>query len=257
MERSAPETHGSVVEEELTFARGDRTIPGRWWQPEGTVMGPLILIGHGGSGSSSEDYVVALARRMVREHGCLCVAIDGPVHGRRRGDRSSESALVMLDFSQAWANDPTMTDEMVADWQAAMTAVLGALGLLERPLGWWGLSMGTILGLPVVAAEPRITACVLGLAGVIGPTSDRLAADAGAIGCPTLFLAQRDDELFGFEPVVELYDAIAAPDKQLRVAPGSHAQVSVETFAATMEFLDGRLRGVSSPDRPRSPEGPR
>lgn len=246
MERSAPETHGSVVEEELTFARGDRTIPGRWWQPEGAVTGPLILIGHGGSGSSSEDYVVALARRMVREHGCLCIAIDGPVHGRRRGDRSSESALVMLDFSQAWSSDDSMTDEMIADWRSVVDE-LEAMGFAERGIGYWGLSMGTILGLPMVAADGRISACVLGLAGVIGPTAARLEADAPKVTVPTLFLGQWDDELFGREPVLALFDALGAEDKALHVTPGRHSAVTAETFTMTIAFLIDRLQGHEGP----------
>ena len=246
MERGAPETHGSVVEEELTFSRGDRTIPGRWWQPEGAVTGPLVLIGHGGSGSSSEDYVVALARRMVREHGCLCVAIDGPVHGRRRGDRSSESALVMLDFSQAWSSDDLMTDEMIADWRSVVDE-LEVMGFAERGIGYWGLSMGTILGLPMIAADRRISACVLGLAGVIGPTAARLEADAKNVTVPTLFLGQWDDELFGREPVLALFDVLGAEDKALHVTPGRHSAVTAETFTMTIAFLIDRLQGHEGP----------
>jgi pimeloyl-ACP methyl ester carboxylesterase len=211
----------------------------------------VVLIGHGGGGSSAEGYVVALGRALARTFAITSIAIDGPVHGRRRGTRPSDQALVMLDFSQVWASDPTMTDAMVADWRHVLAVATDAIDLGTRPIGWWGLSMGTILGLPVVAAEPRIAAAVLGLAGVIGPTASRLALDAASVTCPTLFLAQRDDELFGFEPVVELYDAVAATDKQLRVSPGTHAQVSVEAFAQSMDFLDGRLRGRTSPSRPR------
>lgn len=242
-----------VVERPFELVRATRTIPGMLWEPAlpSEESDPVVMIGHGGGGSSAEGYVVALGRALARTWSITSFAIDGPVHGRRRGDRPSDQALVMLDFSQAWANDPSMTDEMVADWRATLGALHDELDLDSRPLGWWGLSMGTILGLPVVAAEPRISACVLGLAGVIGPTAERLATDAQAVACPTLFLAQREDELFGFDPVVALYDALAAPDKQLRVSPGTHAQVSVETFAATMDFLDGRLRGICSPERSR------
>lgn len=253
MELHAATDHDGVLERPFELARGDRQIPGTLWQPRtaGTSDDPVVLIGHGGGGSSDEGYVVALGRALARNFSITALAIDGPVHGRRRGERPGGQALVMLDFSQMWANDLTMTDEMVADWRATLDESIDELDLAGRPIGWWGLSMGTILGLPVVAADARISACVLGLAGVTGPTAARLAADAALVTCPTLFVAQRDDELFEFERVVELYDAIAATDKQLRVAPGGHAQVSVEAFADTMAFLDGRLRGETSPDRPR------
>lgn len=37
------------------------------------------------------------------------------------------------------------------------------------PVGFWGISQGARVGLPLLAAEPRITAAVLGLAD--GPVS--------------------------------------------------------------------------------------
>ena len=64
--------------------------------------------------------------------------------------------------------------------------------------------MGTILGLPVVAAEPRISVAVLGLAGIAGPTKQRLADDAKSVRCPVLFLVQWDDELFPKRPGVRV-----------------------------------------------------
>jgi len=108
-------------------------------------------------------------------------------------------------------------------------------------VGYWGLSMGTLLGLPLVAAEERISAAVLGLAGITGPTMDRLARDAASVQCPVLFVAQWDDELFSRDTVLALFDALGTRDKQLHATPGSHAGVTPETFALTARFLATRL----------------
>jgi hypothetical protein len=97
--------------------------------------------------------------------------------------------------------------------------------------------MGTILGLPVVVAEPRITVAVLGLAGIVGPTKQRLAHDAALVQCPVLFLAQWDDELFRRDRVFDLYEAIGTSDKRLHVNQGLHQDVPAEEFAASEQFL--------------------
>jgi uncharacterized protein YqgC (DUF456 family) len=49
-----------------------------------------------------------------------------------------------------------MTDEMVADWVGALDGLRELDELGGGRVGWWGVSMGTIIGLPFVAAEPRI-----------------------------------------------------------------------------------------------------
>ena len=241
MEWTEESSQKGVVTKSFLGNRGERSIPGRAWFPEGSEIGPIVLIGHGGSGSVLEDHVGALARGLVRTYGATCIAIEGPVHGLRRGERSSDPTLVMLDFSQVWASDPTMTDEMVADWRVVLSEISQECGLEDRRVGYWGLSMGTLLGLPLVVAEPRIVACVLGLAGSVGPTSERLLDDAPKVTIPTLFLMQWDDELFPRESCLELFAAIGSSDKQLHATPGLHSAVTDETFMMTAEFLGKRL----------------
>lgn len=241
MEWTEESLNKGVVTKSFLGNRGERSVPGRAWFPEVSSNGPVVLIGHGGSGSVLEDHVGALARGLVRSYGATCVAIEGPVHGRRRGERSSDPTLVMLDFSQVWASDPTMTDEMVADWRAVLSEISQECGLEDRRVGYWGLSMGTLLGLPLIAAEPRIVACVLGLAGSVGPTSERLLDDAPKVTIPTLFLMQWDDELFPRESCLDLFAAIGSNDKQLQATPGLHSAVTDETFMMTAEFLGKRL----------------
>ena len=235
--------HG-VTERRFDARRAGRVIPGVLWMPEDPpgAPPPLVLMGHGGSAHKRQDYIVGLARRLVRHHGFAAVAIDGPVHGDRRADHGADIEAVNKDFWRTWRDDPTMTDEMVADWRAVLDALQDPQRLGAGPVGWWGLSMGTILGLPVVAAEPRVSVAVLGLMGLTGPTKDRLRAAAAAVRCPVLFLVQWDDELFERQRGLDLFSALATDDKRLHANPGGHVYVPVDEFRATEEFLASHLR---------------
>jgi dienelactone hydrolase len=236
-------TDGGVRERRFDLERDERRIPGLLWTRGDASVGEpagLVLIGHGASGHKRQDYVLSMARRLVRHHGLAAVAIDGPVHGDRRpagAPGSPRRQIAFLDFAQTWSGDPTMTDEMVADLRATVDALTGLDEIREDAIGYWGLSMGTILGLPFVAAEPRVKAAVLGLMGATGPTKERIAEDAPRITCPVLFLVQWDDQLFPTETAFALFDSIGSEDKRLHAAPGPHGAVPEEELAASEAFL--------------------
>jgi alpha-beta hydrolase superfamily lysophospholipase len=219
------------------------TIPMALWTPLENTPSALVLVGHGASGTKLEEYVVALARRLVRDFDMAVCAIDGPVHGDRRSDGEAGVAMQFLDFAQLWGNDPDVTDAMVRDWRETIDAMFSE-GVVSTgtPVGYWGLSMGTILGLPLVAAEPRIEAAVLGLMGIAGPTKARIATDAASIDVPVMFLMQWDDELFSRERGLDLFTHLGTRDKTLIATPGAHAEVTPETFRRTGEFLADRLK---------------
>jgi dienelactone hydrolase len=159
----------------------------------------------------------------------LCTATAG-IRGRPIPGRSSS-------ISRKWSSDEQMTDEMVADYVATLDALQSLDSIGAGGVGWWGLSMGTILGLPFVAAEPRVRAAVLGLMGVAGPTRARIEADAHKIACPVLFLVQWDDELFARDAAFELFDALGSKDKRLHAAPGTHGALPEEAFEESERFL--------------------
>jgi pimeloyl-ACP methyl ester carboxylesterase len=229
----------SIVESSGTIAVAERVVPWVAWIPDGPPPDTLVLIGHGASGDKRESYVVALGRSLA-SRGALCVAIDGPIHGDRRSKGATSSPF--LDFAARWSSDANLTDSMIEDWRAVLDHFLttGSVNPAAQ-VGYWGLSMGTILGLPLVAAEPRITACVLGLMGNTGPTKDRIALDAQTLQIPTMFLVQWNDQLFHRRDVFELFDLIASSDKTLIATPGNHGDVTPETFRRSAEFLMNRL----------------
>jgi dienelactone hydrolase len=235
-------TTKEVRERRFDVVGDGRSVPAMLWTPaqEPDAL-PLVLVGHGAAQTKSEPYVVALSRILVRHHGIAAVAIDGPVHGDRRPAGHGDGSLVMAEFGQRWADDPALTDDMVADWRAVLGAVQGLDEVGPGPVGYWGLSMGTIFGVPLVAAEPSISVAVLGLWGLTGPTEARLAADAARVSCPVLFLVQWDDDLCPRQRSFELFDALGTGDKRLHANPGAHSAVPPEEFLVSAQFLADHL----------------
>jgi len=233
---------GKVNERTFVVVRDGGEIPGVVWVPEGAAgPRPLVLLGHGGSGHKREEYILSFARRLVRHLGVAVAAIDGPVHGDRVPPASTGGGAGTMIFAQLWSSRPEMTDEMVADWRATLVELRGLEEIGDSPVGYWGLSMGTILGLPFVAAEPAISVAVLGLMGLTGPTRARIEHDAPLVTCPVLMLAQWDDELFERGRALDLFDLIGSKDKRLHVNPGGHVAVPSEEFDFSEQFLGRHL----------------
>lgn len=213
-------------------------VPGALWTPEGDGAVPLVLIGHGGAGHKRDESRVDLGERYVLEHGVAAVAIDGPAHGDRAGGT--------LDLSSRGV------DAMVTDWRETLDVLVALEEVDGERIGYGGVSMGTIFGLPLVAAEPRIRAAVLGLCGFSGPAHDgatyaeRLRADAPRVRCPTLFVVQWDDELFDREGAFALFELLGAEDRRLLAHPGLHHETPEHVRDATTRFLAEQLRAVET-----------
>ena len=114
---------------------------------------------------------------------------------------------------------------IVPEWRAALDAAqslsfVGAGG----PVGYWGLSMGLVLGVPFVAAEPRVTCAVFGLGGV-RPKDEAFAEAARRITCPVEFTFQWDDAVAARETGLALFDAFGSAKKTMHVNPGAHGAI--------------------------------
>lgn len=207
-------------------------VPGILWTPADVPAKAVVLAGHGYMLEKRTPYIVSLARRLARHHGIACAAIDGPEHGDR------------VKSGDMWWSEE-VTDATVADW----TAVLAACRTREEigadvPAGYWGFSMGTIFGLPfVAAAQDELRVAVLGLMGLTGPTQERIERDAKSLreDLPLLFVLQRDDELFPLRTGMALFDAFATKDKRLHLNLGAHGAVPVDEFEFTVAFLAKHL----------------
>ena len=242
-----PQTAMGVTERPFVVERNGDRIPGILWTPEGiTDPLPLVLVGHGGSSEKRNPNGLALARRLVRHNELAVAAIDAIDHGERGSIRSDTPNSP--EYAAIWQRPDTF-DRMVADWKAVLDALAGLPEVDADRVGYWGLSMGTMLGLPFVAAEPRIKAAVLGLCGlrgssvIRGRTEGRHRADAPKVTCPVQYFLQLDDAQFDFDGGVELFRLLGTPDKRLSAYPGAHAEMPPEGADLSRAFLAERLKG--------------
>ena len=217
-----------------------RTVPLRLWAPRG-AQGPmpLVLVGHGGSGHKDSQLVRDIAWPMVLKHGFAVAAIDGPVHGARRAT-FSDGPDVRQEFRDLWAGG-TSIPGMVADWRAALDVLCALPEINSSAIGWYGISMGTAYGIPLVAAVSRIRAAVLGMWGACRPASEQLVSDGVKIHCPVLFQTKEGETLFTVAGQQQIFDNLASRRKEHRVYPGGHTDPKDEQLADIEAFLAREL----------------
>jgi dienelactone hydrolase len=233
-------TSRDVTERRFDLVVDDETVPGILWTPE-DAQGPrpLVLLGHGGSQHKRAPNILAIARRIVRHLGYAAVAIDGPMHGDRI-EGGHDQTLDMVNRRTRENPEETTKRFRAArhEWSRTIDAVQALDEVGVGPIGYWGLSMGTVIGLPFVASEPRIDCAVLGLMGVAPGAEPRSAT---SLQIPVLFLVQWDDELVDREWCFNLFGLIASKDKSMHVNPGKHAAVPVEEINASERFFSKHL----------------
>jgi dienelactone hydrolase len=221
-------------------------IPGVLWTPEGASgIRPLIVIGHGGGQHKKAPGVVARARRFAAEGGFAVVSADVPNHGERPKDEELDRIASEHQARVAAGEDAAalvaalhelVAGQVVAEWQAVLTAVqqLGHVG--AGLVGYWGVSMGGGLGVPFVATEPRVRAAVLGLAGSPG-----LAGTAARITVPVQFLVQWDDERIPRAQSLAVFDALGSAGKTLHANPGKHGDLPWFETGSALRFFARHL----------------
>lgn len=237
-------TEQRVTERSFSLAVGGEEVPGIAWSPEGKEQWPTILLGHGGTQDKRTPGVLSLARRLARHLGYGSVSIDAPDHGDRRsapqeriGPRQMRERVASMTEAQR-AEMSARNERAVAEWRAVLDALQATPGFAQGPFGYWGVSMGTAIGLPFVAADDRITAAVFGLAGLGNRwDGERFAERARALRVPVLFLFQWDDELMERAHGMALFDAIGSPEKTMHVNPGGHIEMPAHERDAVEAFF--------------------
>ena len=245
-----------IIERRFTIpGAGGRPVPGVLWTREGaTGATPLLLIGHGGGGSKDAPNVLLRRDAFTGGHGIATVAIDAPGHGERGLVRS----ITDVAWAELWAQPEQVLDEMTGDWRSTLDGLLALGEFDEAAVGYGRLSLGTVFGIPFVAAEPRIAVAVLGLCGVRRAPgvvaaeleerrSARIIAAAPRVQCPVLYHVQWDDELFDRDGAFELYGLLGSVDKRLQSTPGPHGGASLEAVETMNTFLANRLLAVPAP----------
>ncbi len=248
---------GNVRRYSFDLTVADAQVPAVLWVPDGAKgPRPLVLMGHGGSQHKKTPGIVARARQYAKRLGYATLAIDAPGHG----DRISREAAADLARNvgarvrgEAPATiDPERLREMVRrsakavpEWNAALAAVqqLDFVGSSER-VGYWGVSMGTAIGVPFVAQCKTIACAVFGLAG-LRPGASEFEAAAKAITIPVEFVFQWEDAVAPREHGLALFEAFASKEKTMHINPGGHLDIPRFEGASWERFYERHL-GVAA-----------
>jgi dienelactone hydrolase len=240
-------TERGVVERRFDLNVDGEIVPGIHWLPEGEAAPhPTVLIGHGGSQHKRVPNVLGLARTLVRHCGYGAVALDAPGHGDRMTEAQRQARAELLTSRQEGRPVPASFDraraldmfapKAVAEWKALLDDLASNAMWAAGPYGYWGVSMGTAFGVPLLAVEPRISAAVLGL-GALRSDDDVRRTQAASITIPILFLFQSDDELMTREGGLALWDSFGSSEKTLHLNPGPHVGVPLFERQAAVAFF--------------------
>jgi dienelactone hydrolase len=243
---TAETSSNGVVERD--FLVGE--VPGVLWSPvSGSDHAPVVLMGHGGGLHKKTPGLMARAHDAVTTRGFTVVAIDAPGHGDR--PRTAEDEWARAEFRQAQATGDTerfksasvryvtsLAERAVPEWQATLDALqrLPEIGA-EAPIGYGGgISLGTAIGVPLTAIEPRITAAIFGGGFFV---YEALIDAARRITVPIQFLLPWDDEHVERQSALALFDAFASKEKTLHANPGDHR--TIRWVGVDDEFLARHL----------------
>src|SRR5262245_53459204 len=230
---------GGVAERGFAVERSGHSIPGVLWHPAAwSERSPLVLMGHGGSAHKRNDRMAMLGRMFAADYGWCAAAIDGRAHGERGPVTDANDPV----YRQMWQR-PEIVQDMIDDWKSTLDALSLLDQVDETRVGYWGVSMGTMFGLPYVASDDRVHTAVLGKAGMTGSSVRRSGIDTyfktfgPMVTIPVLFVMQWDDERFDRQGQLDLFDQLGAHDKRLHAYPGQHADNGPEAIEVQAAFL--------------------
>lgn len=218
-------------------------VTGALWQARVNRHRTLICMGHGASGNRYQAPVSELAIRFTQELGVPVLSLDGPVHGLRQQGKGGREAF-FPHYQRA-----ECIDEMREDWNIAIASVRHYLAQPIENFAYFGLSMGSIFGIPLIASRQDFRVAALGL---IGARKDALHGNeildaAQQIRCPVLFLMQLEDELFDRDSCLNVFDSLSSTDKRLHANPGLHPQIPAEEIDYTYQFIARHIAGTAQP----------
>ncbi len=242
---ASDDTLGNATIDFIAERDGRRTVTGALWLPDvPDADKPLMLFGHGASGDRYQTPIPQLAKRFSAELGCPVLSIDGPVHGLREvapGGREALFAEVQRDAA---------IDDMVEEWNFAIDLAQEHESIGTRPVAYFGLSMGSIFGIPLLAHRDDVVVATIGLLGTtgraVGHLGEAILAAARQVTCPVVFLMQLEDELFPRDGYLDLFDAVASSDKRLHANPGLHPEVPLEELVFAFDFMKGHIDGTAT-----------
>jgi len=238
------DTKGMATLDFVAQRTAKRNVTGAVWIPDDPNPDvPLMLFGHGASGDRYQTPIPELAQRFVEDLRCPVLSLDGPVHGLRAVEPGGRQAL-FAELRRAEA-----VADMVEEWHFGVELAFSRDDIGPRSLSYFGLSMGSVFGIPLLAERDDVIVSTIGLIGTTGATSnlrEKLMEAASKLTHPVFCIMQLEDELFPRDGYLELFDSIGSEDKRLHANPGLHPEVPLEELLFSFEFMKGHIEGTAS-----------
>ncbi|MFD1538017.1 alpha/beta hydrolase family protein [Nonomuraea guangzhouensis] len=240
---TAETSSNGVVERDFTLGE----VSGVLWSPaSGSGRAPLVLMGHGGGTHKKAPAMAGRAHRLVTGCGFHVAVIDAPGHGDRPRTAYDEQEIAVMQQAMAAGEsvgpivvryNGHLAERAVPEWRATLDALQGLPEIgPDGPVGYFGLNMGTAIGVPLTAIEPRITAAIFGL-----HWPEALAETAKRITIPIEFALQWDDEHIPRESGLALFDAFASKEKTLHANAGAHKELPRFEVDSAVRFFARHL----------------
>lgn len=244
-----------VLQRDFVIEVAGEEVPCVLWAPaDAAGSRTLMVMGHGGSQHKKTAGIRARAVDYAKRLGWATVVADAPGHGDRISREDAErlardvGARVRGETTEA-ASDTSVRFRQMAErgkqatveWQTMLDEVqqLDFIGS-DKPVGYWGVSMGTAFGVPFVAAEPRIKCAVFGLAG-LREGATYMEEAAKKITIPLQFVFQWEDAVAPREAGIALFNAFASAEKTMHINPGGHMDIPDFETVAWFDFYTRHL----------------
>lgn len=237
-------TSDRVTTDELLL--GDVTAA--LWSPEDADPGaPLVLVGHGGGRQHRHHPAVEGRARLLADAGLRAVALDVDGHGPRPRSPEDQVQVDALHAARRAGQglapiveryNADLARRTVPEWRALLAGLLALPEVGDAPVGYWGIALGTAIGVPLVAEEPLVRAAVFGL---FWPGT--LLDAARRITVPVEYDLQWDDEQIPREGGLALFDAFGSAEKTLHANAGKHMALPRFEAASAVRFFERHLRG--------------
>lgn len=237
------ETSDGVTTRELVLGE----VTAALWAPEHAEPGtPLVLLGHGGGLGHRHHKSMTGRAKLLTDVGFRACALDAAGHGPRPRTAQDEQDVAELHAARR-AGEPfgpiverynaDLARRTVPEWRALLAGLLAVPEIGRAPVGYWGLNLGTAVGVPLVAQEPLVRAAVF---GQFWPAT--LVEDARRITVPVEFDLQWDDEQIPRADGFALFDAFASTEKSLHANSGKHMALPRFEAASAVRFFERHLR---------------
>ncbi len=224
-----------VTELRFSLAVDGEHVPALFFVPDSDEPAPLVIIQHPAT-SSKDDYFVRDVALSWASRGWICGGLDAPFHG----DRATHDPMRVLRDHDGLA---TLSARFAAEVSATIDAMAARYAVDLGRLGYVGYSMGSMLGIPAVAADGRFKAaafCLVGEGGLLGVASDAGSPVAKLGGMAVRIVGKTQDEFFSKEATEALFTALPG-EKDMHWLPGGHFEIGPDVINAAGEWLTAKL----------------